>query len=102
MATRDGRNELDVCLDAVADHLAERRAAGVARALFAAGGFDELARQFDLTPDDVEDAVRSRLGPRDAASPPDLGRRRPSRDDSARLTAELAKELDSPPLLPAA
>ena len=37
----------------------------------------------------------------DAASPPDLGRRRPSRDDSARLTAELAKELDSP-LLPAA
>ena len=35
------------------------------------------------------------------ASPPDLGRRRPSRDDSARLTAELAKELDSP-LLPAA
>ena len=85
----------------VADHLAERRAAGVARALFAAGGFQELARQFDLTSDDVEDAVRSRLGPRDAASPPDLGRRRPSRDDSARLTAELAKELDSP-LLPAA
>ena len=101
MAPRDGRNELDVCLDAVADHLAERRAAGVARALFAAGGFDELARQFDLTSDDVEDAVRSRLGPRDAASPPDLSRRRPSRDDSARLTAELAKELDSP-LLPAA
>ena len=85
----------------VADHLAERRAAGVARALFAAGGFQELARQFDLTSDDVEDAVRSRLGPRDAASPPDLSRRRPSRDDSARLTAELAKELDSP-LLPAA
>ena len=72
-----------------------------ARALFAAGGFQELARQFDLTSDDVEDAVRSRLGPRDAVSPPDVGRRRPSRDDSARLTAELAKELDSP-LLPAA
>ena len=101
VAPRNGRNELNVCLDAVADHLAERRAAGVARALFAAGGFQELARQFDLTSDDVEDAVRSRLGPRDAASPPDLGRRRPSRDDSARLTAELAKELDSP-LLPAA
>ena len=102
VAPRDGRNELSVCLDAVADHLAERRAAGVARALFAAGGFQELARQFELTSDDIEDAVRSRLGPRDAASPPDLGRRRPSRDDSARLTAELAKELDSPPLLPAA
>ena len=101
VAPREGRNELDVCLDAVADHLAERRAAGVARALFAAGGFQELARQFDLTSDDVEDAVRARLGPRDAASPPDVGRRRPSRDDSARLTAELAKELDSP-LLPAA
>ena len=101
VAPRDGRNELNVCLDAVADHLAERRAAGVARALFAAGGFQELARQFDLTADDVEDAVRARLGPRDAASPPNDVRRRPSRDDSARLTAELAKELDSP-LLPAA
>ena len=85
----------------VADHLAERRAAGVARALFAAGGFDELARQFDLSSDDVEDAVRSRLGPRDPASPHNDVRRRPSRDDSARLTAELAEELDSP-LLPAA
>ena len=88
----------------VADHLAERAPRGprsVGAALFAAGGFDELARQFDLTSDDVEDAVRSRLGPRDAASPPDVGRRRPSRDDSARLTAELAKELDSP-VLPAA
>ena len=57
----------------VADHLAERAPRGprsVGAALFAAGGFDELARQFDLTSDDVEDAVRSRLGPRDAASPP--------------------------------
>ena len=83
----------------VADHLAERAPRGprsVGAALFAAGGFDELARQFDLTSDDVEDAVRARLGPRDAASPPDGVRRRPSRDDSARLTAELAKELDSP------
>ena len=101
VASRDGRNELDVCLDAVADHLAERRAAGVARALFAAGGFQELARQFDLTPDDVEDAVRSRLGPRDAASPPDAVRRRPSQD-SVRLKAELAKELESPVPSPAA
>ncbi len=101
VAPRDGRNELNACLDAVADHLAERRAAGVARALFAAGGFQELARLFDLTPDEVEDAVGARLGPRDAASPPNDVRRRPSRDDSARLTAELAKELDSP-LLPAA
>ena len=42
-----------------------------------------------------------RRRPRAAASPPALERRRPSRDDSARLTAELAKELDSP-LLPAA
>ena len=113
LAPRDGRNELNVCLDAVADHLAERRAAGVARALVdllqAAGGVsrpDELARQF------ARAAVRPRrrtattsterfraieIRPRDAASPPDLGRRRPSRDDSARLTAELAKapELDS-------
>ena len=83
----------------VADHLAERAPRGprsVGTALFAAGGFDELARQFDLTSDDVEDAVRARLGPRDAASPTDPVRRWPSRDDSARLTAELAKELDSP------
>tara|TARA_B100000459_G_C8514955_1_gene173551 strand:- start:355 stop:651 length:297 start_codon:yes stop_codon:yes gene_type:complete len=83
----------------VADHLAERAPRGprsVGAALFAAGGFDELARQFDLTSDDVEDAVRARLGPRDAASPTDPVRRWPSRDDSARLTAELAKELDSP------
>jgi hypothetical protein len=83
----------------VADHLAERAPRGprsVGAALFAAGGFDELARQFDLSSDDVEDAVRSRLGPRDAASPHNDVRRRPSRDDSARLISELAQELESP------
>ena len=88
----------------VADHLAERAPRGprsVGAALFAAGGFDELARQFDLTSDDVEDAVRARLGPRDAASPPDAVRRRPSQD-SVRLKAELAKELESPVPSPAA
>ena len=39
---------------------------------FAAGGFQELARQFDLTSDDVEDAARPRPRTRDAASPPIL------------------------------
>lgn len=102
---RNGRQELDEALDAVASHFAERAAlcrppgavsscAG-ARALFTAGGFEELARQLALSADDVEDAVRERLGPREAASPEPVRRRSREDSDSVRLTAELAKELES-------